>query len=99
MSGLNLGSRKADELEFINILTNCSKLERLYLNRKIFERVLLHSIANLSLTIKQIAMGSNQISKTIPPGIRNLINLNWLAMESNQLTRTIPPIVGETPNL
>ncbi|KAK9190310.1 hypothetical protein WN943_018914 [Citrus x changshan-huyou] len=95
----NLGSGTANELDFINLLTNCSKLERLYFNRNGFEGVLPHSIANLSSTIKQIAMGSNRISSTIPHGIRNLVNLNWLTMESSQLIGTIPPLIGETPNL
>lgn len=95
----NLGTGTANELDFINLLKNCSKLERLYFNRNRFEGVLPHSISNLSSTIKQIAMGRNRISGTIPPEIRNLVNLNWLTMDRNQLTGTIPPEIGELANL
>ncbi|KAH9768963.1 putative receptor-like protein kinase [Citrus sinensis] len=95
----NLGTGTANELDFINLLTNCSKLERLYFNRNRFEGELPHSVANLSSTIKQIAMGRNRISGTIPPEIRKLVSLNWLTIDRNQLTGTIPPEIGELKNL
>ncbi|ESR49879.1 hypothetical protein CICLE_v10030615mg [Citrus x clementina] len=95
----NLGTRTANELDFINLLTNCSKLERLYFNRNRFQGVLPQSMANFSSTIKQIAMGRNRISGTIPPGIRSHANLNWLTMDSNLFTGTIPPVIGELKNL
>ncbi|KAL9422390.1 hypothetical protein AB3S75_034626 [Citrus x aurantiifolia] len=95
----NLGTGAANELDFINLLTNCSKLERLYFNRNRFEGELPHSVANLSSTIKQIAMGRNRISGTIPPEIRKLVSLNWLTIDRNQLTGTIPPEIGELTNL
>ncbi|KAK9187363.1 hypothetical protein WN944_018757 [Citrus x changshan-huyou] len=95
----NLGTGTANELDFINLLTNCSKLERLYINRNRFQGVLPQSMANFSSTIKQIAMGRNRISGTIPPGIRSHANLNWLTMDSNLFTGTIPPVIGELKNL
>ncbi|KAK9230370.1 hypothetical protein WN944_023337 [Citrus x changshan-huyou] len=95
----NLGTRTSTDLDFITLLTNCSKLERLGLHFNRFGGVLPHSIANLSTTMTLIAMAGNQISGAIPPEIRNLFNLNGLGLEYNQLTGTIPPAIGELRNL
>ncbi|KAH9717787.1 protein kinase domain-containing protein [Citrus sinensis] len=95
----NLGTRTSTDLDFITLLTNCSKLVKLGLVFNRFGGALPHSIANLSTTMTLIAMEGNQISGTIPPEIRNLFNLNGLGLEYNQLTGTIPPAIGELRNL
>ncbi|KDO42815.1 hypothetical protein CISIN_1g039720mg [Citrus sinensis] len=95
----NLGTRTSTDLDFITLLTNCSKLVKLGLVFNRFGGALPHSIANLSTTMTLIAMAGNQISGTIPPEIRNLFNLNGLGLEYNQLTGTIPPAIGELRNL
>ncbi|KAH9717790.1 putative receptor-like protein kinase [Citrus sinensis] len=94
----NLGSGSIGDLDFITLLTNCSKLETLGLNSNRFGGSLPRSIANLS-TITIIAMGLNQISGTIPLEIRNLANIYALGLEYNQLTGTIPYTIGELINL
>ena len=60
-----------------------------------FGGVLPFSLANLSTTTTVIAIGSNQISGTIPDGIANLVNLYALGLEFNQLAGTIPRAIGE----
>ncbi|KAK9230176.1 hypothetical protein WN944_023143 [Citrus x changshan-huyou] len=85
----NLGTRTANDLDFITLLTNCTKLEVLVLDSNRFGAVLPFSLANLSTTMTGIAFGNNQISGFIPDGIANLVNLNALGVEFNQLAVTI----------
>ncbi|KAH9668949.1 putative receptor-like protein kinase [Citrus sinensis] len=95
----NLGMGTANDLDFVTSLTNCSSLKSLSLYDNQFGGELPHSIANLSSTMIQFSIGGNQISGTIPPGIRNLVNLVALTMDSNQLHGTIPDVIGELKNL
>ncbi|KAK2641350.1 hypothetical protein Ddye_023113 [Dipteronia dyeriana] len=95
----DLGIGTTNDLEFITSLKNCSELKVLSLYGNGFGGFLPNSISNLSTTITQIAIGSNQISGTIPPGIGNLFNLASITMEFNQLTGTIPSVIGELKDL
>ncbi|KDO38926.1 hypothetical protein CISIN_1g041374mg, partial [Citrus sinensis] len=95
----NLGTGAIGDLDFIAHLTNCSKLEAFGLDTNIFGGVLPLSIANLSSTIILFTMGLNQIYGTIPPEVKNLVNLNGFGLEYNQLTGPIPHAIGELRNL
>ncbi|KAH9717540.1 putative receptor-like protein kinase [Citrus sinensis] len=95
----NLGIGAANDLGFVTFLTNCSSLKVLSLSDNQFGGELPHSIANLSSTMIVFLIGGNQISGTIPLGIRNLVNLIALAVEVNQLHGTIPDVIGELKNL
>ncbi|KAH9696643.1 putative receptor-like protein kinase [Citrus sinensis] len=94
-----LGNGAANDLDFVDLLTNCTKLQYLYLADNGFGGVLPHSIANLSTALIDFNLGKTQIYGTIPPGIANLVNLNSLRMEANRLTGTIPHVIGELKNL
>ncbi|KAH7548517.1 hypothetical protein JRO89_XS14G0146100 [Xanthoceras sorbifolium] len=95
----HLGTGKVNDLEFITSLINSSRMEYLGLEENQFGGVLPHSISNLSTTLIGIAIGVNQISGTIPPGIRNLVKLTSLDVSGNQLTGSIPPAIGELKEL
>ncbi|KAK9233130.1 hypothetical protein WN943_023379 [Citrus x changshan-huyou] len=95
----NLGTGTATDLDFVTFLTNCSSLKALSLADNQFGGELPHSIANLSSTVINFGIGRNQISGTIPPGIRNLVNLIGFGAEENQLHGTIPDAIGELKNL
>ncbi|KAH9668951.1 putative receptor-like protein kinase [Citrus sinensis] len=95
----NLGMGTANDLDFVTLLTNCSSLKALSLCDNQFGGELPHSIANLSSTMIQFRIGGNQISGTIPSGIRNLVNLIALTIEVNQLHGIIPDGVGELQHL
>ncbi|KAL5748063.1 hypothetical protein ACOSP7_025099 [Xanthoceras sorbifolium] len=104
LSWLNLGDNfmgngEANNLEFMNSLVNCSKLEKLSFHRNQFGGMLPNSIANLSTTLDYIYIAFNQISGNIHPGIGNLVKLNALRMQFNQLTGTIPYVIGKLKNL
>ncbi|XP_006465002.1 putative receptor-like protein kinase At3g47110 isoform X2 [Citrus sinensis] len=95
----NLGMGTSNDLDFVTFLTNCTSLKVLSLYDNQFKGELPHSIANLSSTMIHFRIGSNQIYGTIPPEIRNLVNLIALTMEINQLHGTIPDVIGELKNL
>ena len=68
-------------LDFLTSLTNCSKLEIMDLSTNQFGGVLLMSVGNLSTQLTELYFGSNEISKTIPVTLGNLVNLIALGME------------------
>ncbi|XP_059625634.1 probable LRR receptor-like serine/threonine-protein kinase At3g47570 [Cornus florida] len=87
-------SKKANDLNFISSLTNCTKLRILFLGDNNFVGVLPSSIANLSNKLQYFGVGGNEISGNIPTGIGNLQNLWSLDMEGNQLEGSIPTSIG-----
>ncbi|KAH9717533.1 putative receptor-like protein kinase [Citrus sinensis] len=95
----NLGTGTANDLDFVIFLSNCSSLKVLSLSDNQFGGELPHSIANLSLKMIELSVGRNQISGTIPPGIRNLVNLITFTLEVNQFHGTIPDVISELKNL
>ncbi|RZC90447.1 hypothetical protein C5167_029582 [Papaver somniferum] len=99
IEGNYFGSGEVDNLSFLNSLTNCSKLERLFISFNKFSGKLPDSIANLSTKLTRLEVGYNKIFGEIPPGIENLVNLNALDFSGNQLNGSIPVFLGKLPNL
>ncbi|KAL9459411.1 hypothetical protein AB3S75_002752 [Citrus x aurantiifolia] len=95
----NLGGGTINDLDFVTLLTNCSKLEVLEIGSNRFGGVLPQSIANLSTTVTTIDMQHNQISGSIPFEMKNLVKLNALYLHYNQLNGIIPHTIGELRNL
>ncbi|XP_042518465.1 probable LRR receptor-like serine/threonine-protein kinase At3g47570 [Macadamia integrifolia] len=90
----HLGSGEADDLNFVNTLTNCSSLRTLMLDDNQFGGVLSNSMANLSTQLKVLDLSKNQISGDIPVGIGNLVSLQFLGLSSNLLEGSIPTSIG-----
>ncbi|XP_031253747.1 receptor kinase-like protein Xa21 [Pistacia vera] len=94
----SLGSGKTGDLSFLSSLTNCSHLESLAMNVNTFGGKLPQSVANLSTQIRELYMGRNQISGSIPEGmgrsvpltLRNCTNLQNLYLGENNLSGNIP---------
>nr|XP_048330685.1 probable LRR receptor-like serine/threonine-protein kinase At3g47570 [Ziziphus jujuba var. spinosa] len=91
----DLGTGEANDLSFIDSLTNCSILRVLYLDECNFGGELPTSMVNLSLQLQIFSVESNKLSGCIPHDIGNLINLNALNLHRNQLVGTIPTTIGK----
>ncbi|XP_043717927.1 probable LRR receptor-like serine/threonine-protein kinase At3g47570 [Telopea speciosissima] len=84
----------ADDLNFINTLTNCSSLTHLVVQDNRFGGELPISIANLLTQLTKLSLSSNQISGNIPMGIGNLVSLQGLGLSDNLLEGSIPTSIG-----
>ncbi|CAL5363839.1 unnamed protein product [Camellia sinensis] len=99
ISGNQLGSGEADDLNFISSLINATNLQVLGVNLNNFGGELPGSIGNLSGNLQVLYLDNNKIFGSIPPGIVNLVGLQSLYMQVNQLTGTIPSEIGKLQNL
>ncbi|KAM6575425.1 hypothetical protein CsatA_023752 [Cannabis sativa] len=95
----HLGKNLPNSFDFIASLRNCSQMKILSLAYNNFRGPLPKSLANLSTQITYLYLGGNQISGTIPPTLKNLVNLILLAMESNLLEGVIPTSIGSLRSL
>ncbi|GMP95384.1 hypothetical protein CsSME_00044458 [Camellia sinensis var. sinensis] len=81
----SLGTNQGNELmSFLTSLCNCSNL-------RVFCRILLQ----ISTKITRFILQYNYISGSIPPGIGNLVNLEYLILDDNKLTGSIPTSIGK----
>ncbi|KAL6009270.1 hypothetical protein ACLOJK_022498 [Asimina triloba] len=90
-----LGSANADELSFLDSITNCSNLKIFDMTSNSLNGSLPASFANLSIQLETLGMSRNMILGSIPSGIGNLINLNSLGMGYNMLAGAIPASIGK----
>ncbi|KAI9088581.1 hypothetical protein K1719_029695 [Acacia pycnantha] len=95
----SLGSNSSKDWEFLNSLTNCSKLERLYLLHNNFGGHIPNTIGNLSTQLTRLDLSQNQICGKIPVALGNLIKLTWLVIEMNYFTDIIPVTFGKFHNM
>ncbi|XVE58717.1 hypothetical protein DITRI_Ditri04bG0191300 [Diplodiscus trichospermus] len=113
--GNNLGKGQANELSFINSLTNCSQLTRFNMDDNNFGGQFPSSLANLSThllffgaipesigklyKIREMGFGKNKLSGEIHSSIGNLTLLSQLWLEQNNLHGRIPSTLGNCHNL
>ncbi|KAF7847413.1 hypothetical protein BT93_L2989 [Corymbia citriodora subsp. variegata] len=88
-----------DDFSFITSLTNCSRLEILWVAINFLEGPLPDSIGNLSSSVRILSMGSNRMYGTIPPGIGNLFNLSLLELSDTSLGGHVPSSIGALQDL
>ncbi|MBA0876509.1 hypothetical protein Goshw_025032, partial [Gossypium schwendimanii] len=89
-----LGRGEVDDLDFLNSLTKCRKLQILDLSYDQFGGVIPDSIGNLSTQPVQLRLGGNRLRGSICSGINNLVNLTDLRMQKNNMTGKIPAFSG-----
>ncbi|GLT30559.1 hypothetical protein SLA2020_053530 [Shorea laevis] len=94
-----LGSAEADEMDFLTSLTNCSKLEILYLNGNKLQGRLPNSISNFSNQLRWFAFENNRLFGDIPSGLGNLVNIDLLTLRGNQLAGKIPKEISQLKKL
>ncbi|KAJ1431187.1 Serine/threonine-protein kinase, active site [Sesbania bispinosa] len=95
LEGNNLGGNSTKDLEFLNSLTNCSKLQTISIANNNFGGRLPISVGNLSTQLNVLFIGDNQISGEIPAELGNLISLTSLSMENNHFQGTIPTTLSK----
>ncbi|KAJ0525101.1 putative protein kinase RLK-Pelle-LRR-XII-1 family [Helianthus annuus] len=90
----NFGSNEPDEMQFIDTLKNCTHLDTLDLEECNFQGVLPTSVGNLSVQLRHLLFGGNQLHGKIPVSIGNLAGVNLLLLERNQFNGNIPSTIG-----
>ncbi|KAF7053036.1 hypothetical protein CFC21_061035 [Triticum aestivum] len=94
-----LQARDKQDWEFMNSLTNCTKLNAFSVEWNHLEGHIPSSLSNLSIQLQHLYLGRNQLEGDFPSGIANLPNLIVLGMNSNQFTGAIPQWLGTLKNL
>ncbi|XP_042377421.1 probable LRR receptor-like serine/threonine-protein kinase At3g47570 [Zingiber officinale] len=92
-------AQTANDWDFVASLTNCSKLENVYLQSNNFGGSLPPLVANLSEKLRELYMSENLISGSIPPAIGNLVGLETLILSNNHLIGGIPEGIGRLRQL
>lgn len=94
-----LQARNKQDWEFMNSLTNCTKLNAFSVEANLLEGHIPSSLSNLSIQLQNLYLGRNQLEGGFPSGIATLPNLIVLGMNSNRFTGTIPQWLGALKNL
>ncbi|KAM7466698.1 hypothetical protein LguiB_014260 [Lonicera macranthoides] len=89
-----LGNKEADDMAFLNSLTNCSGLEILQVNSNQLGGIFPNSLGNLSTHMHYFGVAMNQISGVVPSGIASLFNLQRLELLQNHLEGEISDAIG-----
>ncbi|PWA54229.1 Leucine-rich repeat-containing N-terminal, type 2 [Artemisia annua] len=89
-----IGNGELDDMNMIDSMVNCSKLQQLVLGATQIRGMLPNSIGNLSTQLVRLHLGENFIYGPIPSTIGNLVGLELLVLQNNQFTGPIPSTLG-----
>nr|XP_043633395.1 putative receptor-like protein kinase At3g47110 [Erigeron canadensis] len=95
----SLGSSEPDEMNFIDSMVNCTKLDMLDVFNNKLTGVLPSSIGNFSSQLTTLKLAYNFIYGNLPSGIGNLVKLERLNIASNHFTGIVPSELGNLQNL
>ena len=85
----NLEANDSQSWEFLDALTNCTRLVRLSLYGNLLQGVLPDSVGNLSSNLEYLTLGSNMLYGLVPSSIGNFHKLNKLDLQNNSFTGVI----------
>ncbi|GMY35735.1 LRR receptor-like serine/threonine-protein kinase EFR [Fagus crenata] len=88
------GEARDQEPTFLSSLSNCIFLEELRISNNPLNITITDSIGNLSVSLRYVYGGNNQIKGQIPMGIGALKNLIFLDLSGNNLIGNIPSTIG-----
>ncbi|CAM8904495.1 unnamed protein product [Rhodiola kirilowii] len=95
----NLGGERSGDLNFIDSLTNCTKLEKLFLSLNMFSSSLPNSVSNFTSKLNWFTISKNFVTGSIPERIGELSGLTVVDFNGNLLTGTIPKSIGKLTNV
>ncbi|KAG6624670.1 hypothetical protein CIPAW_16G044300, partial [Carya illinoinensis] len=84
------GHGGGNDLSFLCSLTNATDLWLLDTGINNLGGVLPNCISNFSTTLRLLGLGQSRISGSIPRGLGNLINLEWMEIGKNTISGNIP---------
>ncbi|GJS31154.1 kinase-like domain-containing protein [Tanacetum coccineum] len=93
------GRGEADDMRFIDLLKNCTRLADLNLAKCNLTGVLPLSIGNLSDQLQSLFLVENHLFGSLPSSIGSLVGLTTLDLGRNQFKGNIPTTIGELQKL
>ncbi|XP_040361701.1 putative receptor-like protein kinase At3g47110 [Rosa chinensis] len=95
----HLGNGKSGDLSFLSDLANSTKLGGVEISGNNFGGMLPTSLWNFSTSLYLFGASTNQIHGSIPNGMGNLVNMQYLDMSNNEFNGSIPADIGKLRNL
>ncbi|XP_052162865.1 receptor kinase-like protein Xa21 isoform X1 [Oryza glaberrima] len=95
----NLEARDSWGWEFLDALSNCTRLKMLSLHQNLLQGVLPNSVGNLSSSMDNLVLSNNMLSGLVPSSIGNLHRLTKFGLDFNSFTGPIEGWIGSMVNL
>ncbi|CAO2037626.1 unnamed protein product [Urochloa humidicola] len=95
----NLEAKDNQSWEFLDALTNCTRLVKLSLYGNLLQGILPNSVGNLSSNLDYLTLGNNMLYGLVPSSIGNLHKLIKLDLQNNSFTGPIDGWIGNIVNL
>ncbi|PIN03839.1 Serine/threonine protein kinase [Handroanthus impetiginosus] len=104
LKSYNIGSNRIISsgqrgLDFLELLTNSTRLNFLNIGFNFLEGIIPNSIGNLSKGLRNIHMGGNNIYGTIPSSVGELKALELLSLSYSHISGEIPQEIGSLQKL
>ncbi|KQJ89251.1 putative receptor-like protein kinase At3g47110 [Brachypodium distachyon] len=104
LSWLNLEFNKLEthnkqDWKFRDSLANCTELQIFSIHGNRLEGHVPASLGNLSVNLRSLYLGDNELSGNFPAGLATLPNLNLLELQRNHFTGMVPEWIGNLKNL
>ncbi|XP_014517209.2 putative receptor-like protein kinase At3g47110 [Vigna radiata var. radiata] len=95
----SISSTTSLNFQFFNSLRDSTQLQILMINDNLLAGELPKSFANLSSNLQHFCVANNNLTGTIPQGMKKFQNLISLSFENNYFTGELPSEIGALNNL